>query len=216
MTEPETLDLDACIAGAAATIARRFYGYVQAEDLRQEGHLWALEHPETVEAYEEHEEPKLAAWLLTRDLRAAMEMYARRERAAFLGYDASDEQFYSKSLIEAALPAALSGDLSSPAQGLELGRKSGGPTSDGGDWQVIVMDVQMALTAAGLTAEERDCLTHHYRDGEAQADIARLLNTDQSSVSRALARGVRKVVNVLGGPRPRECWESGCLDHSTT
>lgn len=213
MTEPQTLDLDACIAGAALTISRRFYGYVQAEDLRQEGHLWALEHPETIQAYEEHEEPKLAAWLLTRDLRVEMELYARRERAAFLGYNVEDEQFYSKSLIEAALPAALSGDLSSPAQGLELGRKPGGPTSEGGDWQVIVMDVQIALSAAGLTDEERACLSHHYRDGEAQADIARLLNTDQSSVSRALARGVRKVIDSLGGGRPRECWEAGCLDH---
>lgn len=210
--QPEPLDVAQCIGATSYQVFTKYKRFVSQEDLEQEGWLWVLEHPKLVLSFQEYESPKTAWYFLNKKLWSHMEKFARGERAQGLGYDPDDEQFYGTGMLNLVLPAVLNGDTDQPVTGPSEGASSTDP-AEGGNWQAIVLDVRRAWLAAGLTDDEREGMVMYHRDTMSQADIAEHFGRDQSSVSRLLNRAAGKIIDRLGGPRPKDC-KGDCECHA--
>lgn len=202
VTDP--LNLDVVVRAQAYASWRRFRNFTAREDLIQEGYVWALEHPKRVQEYLDHENPKMAYYWLSRDLWEAMEKYARKDRAAALGYDPADEAFYGKALIDELLPAVLLGALE-PPQGATSEVKNTSDPAEGGTWLAMYLDVKSAWEKATLTQHERDIMTMYFGGDDSQQFIADTLEVTQQTVSKTIKRATKKLSDKLGGQRPNDC-----------
>lgn len=198
------IDTDAIIASSANMVKRRFYSFVDRDDLVAEGQLWILLHPIRRRHYEDDEQQKRAEYRLRRDVAMAMELYARCEKAAMLGYDPDDEYFYSATLVGALLPAIF-GDGCEPPRRESDGSVSRRDPAEGGSWQAQRLDVATAWDTADLSTQEREYLVDYYVFGFSQQAIAEQQGVDQTTVGRRISLGIRKVVAELGGEKPRGC-----------
>lgn len=198
------IDLKSTIEATSWGVYRNFKNYVQKEDLQQEGWLWAAEHPERLNMFLEHENPKQAYFWLSRTLWEVMDKYARSERAQFLGYETSDEAFYGKALVETLLPAVLHGDTTPSKSGDSTGPSTSDP-AEGGAYLAMYLDVQHALSVAELAPRERQVVALYYGEGLSQEDTANELQIQQPAVSKALRRITEKLIDKLGGRPPSNC-----------
>lgn len=196
------VDIDAVLASAATDVLRRFRGYIDREDLMQEGHLWVLSHDRRYREYSADENEKRGRYRLRRDVSGAMEKVARAAKAATLGYDPADEYFYSMRQIVRLLPAAIANDLT-PAERDGEGSRNSDP-AEGGNYPAQVLDVAHAWRAAPLTEEERAVILLHV-DGESDQVIADRLGVTRQRASAIRGRALRALVGSLGGVRPRGC-----------
>jgi RNA polymerase sigma factor (sigma-70 family) len=154
-----------------------------------------------MQEYLDNESPNAATWQLNRDLRSVMDRYARRERAAWIGYDPEDEQFYGSGLIGMIMPSVVDGSAPKPELG-DNTKRSGDP-AEAGEWEAMVADVKSALES--LTDRQRFAVTRHYGFGDSQGTIGKQLGITQQSVSSLLAQAIKKMQRALGGTRPHAC-----------
>lgn len=199
----DEIDLDVLVARTATTVARRFRGFVEADALRQEGHLWILTHPGTVENYlTDEENPRRAGYRIRRDLARCMEVHARAEKAAYLGYRPGDEYFYSRGMIEIILPSVLTRTFEPDDTVADMVRfRSGeGPAEDYREWSVMRADVETAFFALGHA--DRKLLFMVYGPQVLQRDIGAEFGVSQQAVSKRAEKILDKMIRTLGGRRP--------------
>lgn len=199
----EVLDIDSVVNSQAYKTARRYAGFVDADDLVQEGWVWILEHPKNMKAHQENEETALAAYRLGQDLWTVMESYARRQKAAASGYEPEDDIYFSDALINLVLPAVLKDDPTPPVQAGERVANTSDP-AEGGTWLATYLDVKQAWEKADLTGVQRDLLEQYYFQEATQHEIAEHLGTSQPTVNKRLKSARRKLIDQLGGPQPKE------------
>lgn len=200
----ERLSESEILAGVATKVWRKFRHYVAFEDLIAEGNLWLMEHPREVEKYYQEEEDRLAAWRLRRYLFRPLDRYARRERAATIGFDAGDEAYYTPTQIATMLPRVFSGDPFPDVTAQPEIRSPSDP-AEGGDWMASYFDVSGAWSSSVLTATERQVLIEVYGHGHSQMAVADLLEVSQPTVSRTVERALSKLSDALGGSRSQGC-----------
>lgn len=198
------IEVSASLASAANSVYRRFSGYVEREDLVSEGWLWVLEHKVRTEEYDADENQKRADYRFRRDVSMAMETYARREKSTKVGYDPTDEAFYSQALVAVMLPAVVDG-VYEPSPGIVDGSSNRSDPAEGGTWQAARADVAKAWEAAALTEGERSTLKAYYVDGYSEAEIGEWFGLTQQTISKRIKAGIRKIVNELGGTKPKGC-----------
>lgn len=196
-----TLDINAIIERTARAVAGRYRGYVEYEDLLSEAWTYILEHEDQVQEYREHEQPSLAAWWLGRDVWKKLDKFARKERAAYKGYEVNDEQFYAPAVILNMLPYVLAEDPFPPMRERPEVSSKNDPAL-GGDWIVMYHDVKAAWNAAPLSTRETFCIRSCIGDELPRAAVGDDLGVDYRTVDRCIQSGVRKLVEALGGPRP--------------
>lgn len=206
-----TLDYTACVNYAASQVLRKYKRYVELDDLIQVGLLWVTEHPTYIESLEEVSE-KLAQWRLQQRVTSPMVSYARAEKRQRLGYEATDEAFYSLNQLAEILPAVFENDPEPPRSASNEIRSPGDP-AEGGNWLASWLDVKHAWGMAELTGRERSTLLALYGEGESQASLADLLGVTAQAVQQTNTRALRKLQRVLGGERDRGC-PYGCECHS--
>lgn len=159
----------------AAGVAYRWQRWVGADDLRQELWLWVCSHPDMALALAEK------GWL-TRRLRTVGERYARRQKAAKLGYSPQDEVFYSVSRIRRMLPEALDPEATPP---VETYRENGLY----GEWVTALADVRRALQL--VKEQHRRALLAWYRGerGDEAEDVVAALFAVQHQLGGSRPRG---------------------------
>lgn len=197
------VDFDTAVAVAAADVRRRFYGYVEREDLVSEAWIWRLSHAKRFDQYDTDENIKRADYRLRRDVMMALEKYARKEKAERLGYNADDEAFYSNALVGLILPSILHDDYEQPQVDTD-GRGSVDP-AESGTWMAHRADVARAWDEAALSDKERDALILVYGMGMTQTEAGSVVGCDQSSISDRVNAGLRKMTALLGGDKPQGC-----------
>jgi DNA-directed RNA polymerase specialized sigma24 family protein len=191
---------------AAAQVARRYRGYIPYADLAQEGMVWVLSHPGTVTSL--LEDGKRGGNRLVGRLVRHMDKLARRERAQSIGYDTADEAFYTRTLLEAALPAIWDDSLldhppvdDEAAEGPRR-RSDGSETSN---WLVTVLDVRRAWTEAEMDLNWRLAISYRYGEGMRLYQIADALEVSDSTASNYIERGLNAMIRQLGGKPPGQC-----------
>lgn len=208
----DQVDVDIIIASAATAVARKYAGYVDRDDLVQEGWLWWYEDSSdrrSVDKLVAEGTTRKAAWLVQRRVWRAMEKFARTEKAAQSGYSTADEAFYSSHAICSILPAVLLEDpeVGPLVEGVTGGRRAGDivaktDPAEGGTWMAMYADVTQAWETADLSDEERDTLIALFEDQYTQSEAATKLGVTQGAVSKRLHSALRKLSEALGGATP--------------
>jgi DNA-directed RNA polymerase specialized sigma24 family protein len=206
------LDVDECIRRTASAVAGRYRGFVSFDDLYMEGWVWALNHPDQLNKYKEHEAPALAAYWMSRDIWKKMDRYARDERARSLGYEPADEAFYGSAQIMNMLPHVLAGVPLKPITEKPEIHSAGDP-AEGGDWLASYLDVKSAWDRTVLSKREDYAIRQCVGAGESRQLVGEALGVDYRTVDRCITSAVRKLSEALGGPRPSTC-KPGCECHA--
>lgn len=175
-------DLKKHIESSAYLVYRRYRGYVEAADVRQEMWLWATAKEKQIE--------DLPVPTLRWRLRDVGERFARQEKAQKSGYHPDDEVFYGLRAIRAVLhdvvtdePVVLRGvdEADKPAA-----RRAGASLPM--EYETAIADLRDAFSALPelLQTELRK---------EARGDVG----ADPEMVTKAL----RRIQRALGGRKPQ-------------
>jgi RNA polymerase sigma factor (sigma-70 family) len=189
------LDPEAILVTAASSVARQYHGYVDREDLIQEGRLWLASHPERVA---ELAEKGKSQWLYSA-LAGQMDRFAREQRAAVLGYEPSDEHFYNKGTLALILPHIYN-NTQPNAEGETVSRAD---PAEGGNWPVIELDVRLALSR--LSPYDQAWISLRWEQEHTIEQVASLAGVTVDHSRYHTERALRRLIEELGGQRPRPC-----------
>ena len=193
----------------AGSITRKFNGWVEKDDIKQELYLWALNRQdqyfdqlnEENKARREHNEARIAF-----QMRRAAERYARREKARKAGYQTTDEAFYDTATIAQLMPhilaSVIEGTVLEQAQELindGQPRKQSTP-AEGGNLLAILIDIKRAYLK--LQADDKVLLRMRYYDNATLQEIAQFLECAVSTADRRCTSALRRLQDLLGGDTP--------------
>lgn len=195
------------ISSVASDMSRRYRRYqgCDFEDMSQTGWIWVFQHPlKMTEWYNRstHSE-RDSAYLLARSLRNEMAGYGEDQKAAALGYSRDDVYYYTKGEVKDLLPSVFDEEAwlhpSTPDADTERRKKS--RPSEGGNWVASLADVSRALNK--LDAGDRDLLVGFHKDGLSNNMMAEEYGVSKQTMSDWHDKAIRRLVDKLGGPRPR-------------
>ena len=197
------------VPSVVKVVAKRFRGYVEESDLRQECYLFAagknnqfkdlLNEPD-LEVRKQNE--RKVGWQIKR----AAERYARKEKAAKLGYQVNDEAFYKGATISQLLPSIIGSVLTGKPleQGQQLvddgqPKKPSSP-AESGNFLAVLIDIKRAYLL--LSLEEKDLLERRYYHEHTLQQIAQYLECATSTADRRVEHAFNKLIEHLGGISP--------------
>lgn len=213
MALPESLmpTLGPVLDSVAAQMSRRYYTYGGThEDLVQEGWLWAAEHPEKLLLWfdDENFSPHEAEKMLAKSLRNHLQGYGEGLKAQALGYSTDDLTYYSRQYVRELLPLMFDDEAwMHPEQG-DGERRSPSDPAAGGNWVATLADLSQAF--AKLDPSDQDLLTRFHRDDVSNNAMADRCGVSKQTMSDWHDKAIRKLVDKLGGPRPRSSHDAEC------
>lgn len=193
---------------AGASVARQFKPYADTDDLIQEIRVYILTHPNLAEELEQaygngKEETRWTARRIMARLRRYAERYARKEKAAQLGYKPGDEFFYDNTMIAQLMPAALAFDDTAEliVEKIDDGqpRKPSAP-AEGGNLIAMIMDIKRIYDR--LPEDDQIVLEQYYGKEMTFVQLAEAWNISKSTAERRVKDLIRHINRELGGPSP--------------
>lgn len=195
-------------ATATNSVMLRFNKYVEASDVRQECLLAAASKENKIVGWLRQEgdsEVKRGERSLLKYLQKKAEVYARTQKAETLGYQLEDEYFYQGGLIEALIAVMATGDYELAGQILDPaqvgGRRKKTLASEGNNIIALVADADAAFQK--LTSRDQQILMLKFGNGLSSQEIADQMGVTRQRIDQLLRRGVRKMIESLGGANPR-------------
>jgi DNA-directed RNA polymerase specialized sigma24 family protein len=161
-----------------------------ADDLSQEVWLWAMSHMDALINWGVGWKPRFY-----RSAYRVAYAYARKDRAAAIGYEARDEYFYRVGQLRRMLPLYF-------AQAwLDLDAELILPDRD------AKLDLEAGLAA--LDPETYQLLVHIYDQDDPEARtqaLAASLGVSYEAADKRVYRAVKRLQAALGGPSPHDEW----------
>lgn len=197
------------VPSVSYVISRKFKGWADRDDIKQECYLWAIGRSEQFNellsepdvAKREQNERRIAY-----QMRRMAERFARKEKARKAGYKTSDEAFYDTSTIAQLIPfviaSVVEGTVLEQAQEMindGAPRKQSTP-AEGGNLLAILIDIKKAYLK--ITQEDRTILQMRYHDNFTLQQIAQYLECAVSTADRRSNSALRRLQNKLGGETP--------------
>lgn len=208
MTEihPSIPDITVSVTNA---IVRRFRGYVDKEDVKQECYSWYLSRVSHLDSLLNEENTvqriineKRIAWQMKR----SAERYARKEKAIRTGYKPGDEAFYDTVVIAQLLPHVIASVVDNTvleqAQNLindGQPKKQSAP-AEGGNLLATLIDIKKAYLK--LDVVDKDILIKRYHENLTLQELAAYLECAVSTADRRCQNSLRRLQNNLGGESP--------------
>ena len=197
------------VPAVANSIARKFKGWIEKADLKQELYLWALGRQSQYldQLNEENKEKReYSVSRIAYQMRRIAEKYARREKARKAGYHPSDEAFYDTATIAQLMPhilaSVIEGTVLEQAQELindGQPRKQSTP-AEGGNLLAILIDVKRSYLK--LEEDDKVLLRMRYYDNNTLQEIAQFLECAVSTADRRCTSALRRLQDLLGGDTP--------------
>jgi RNA polymerase sigma factor (sigma-70 family) len=197
------------VPAVANSIARRFKGWVERDDIKQELYLWALGRQSQYldQLNEENKEKReYSVSRIAYQMRRIAEKYARREKARKAGYQTTDEAFYDTATIAQLMPhilaSVIEGTVLEQAQELindGQPRKQSTP-AEGGNLLAILIDVKRSYLK--LEEDDKVLLRMRYYDNNTLQEIAQFLECAVSTADRRCTSALRRLQDLLGGDTP--------------
>jgi RNA polymerase sigma factor (sigma-70 family) len=190
---------------AVRGVANRYRAFVERDDLVQHVMEWSVRRPDKVSEYlnrEDTVERKQGISALSILYRRMAERYARKEKASKLGYEVSDEFFYTPELVEKILEIRDMGyEAAGQVLSLEDGsrRKSSLP-NEGGNILAMVSDVEHAL--ALIDGRLAEVLEERFGKGSTLQQIADEWGLSHQRIDQLSRDAMRKLIEQLGGEQP--------------
>lgn len=193
---------------SASSVARQFQGYVEALDLVQEIYVYILTHPkmeeELLQAYENgRDETRWTSRRLMARMRRHAERYARKEKAAKLGYKTGDEFFYDSQMIASLMPAVLTFQATAEliVEHVDDGQpKRQAAPAEGGNTMAMILDIKRIYDK--LPEDDQVILEQYYGQEMTFERLAEAWNISKSTAERRVKDLLRHINRELGGPTP--------------
>lgn len=193
---------DDAVLRAVRQAAQRSYaahrGFVDMEDLTQEGYLWCLTNPGKVSEWVDSGREGMA--ILHTALYHHMHKYTMKERYRKDGTLPGDYFYYQRAVILELLPEAFDtepnyGHSSSDLNAQVRGSK---PLSEGGDRMAMLADIRSALGA--LSKDEYQIILMKFGTGEVLPDerLAQWFEVPLATMNRRVNRAIKKMAHHLG------------------
>jgi RNA polymerase sigma factor (sigma-70 family) len=197
------------VPSVSYVISRKFKGWVEFEDIKQECFLWAIGRGQQfVDLLNEpnlnrrEQNEKRIAYQMQR----MAERFARKEKARKAGYKTTDEAFYDTTTIAKLIPfviaSVVDGTVLEQAQEMindGTPRKQSTP-AEGGNLLAILIDIKKAYLK--LDQEDKTILQMRYHDGFTLNQVAQYLECATSTADRRSTSALRRLQNKLGGETP--------------
>lgn len=197
------------VPSVVKVVGRRFKGFVEESDLRQECYLFAatkaaihrelLDEPNTENRVKNE---RKIGWQIKR----VAERYARKEKAAKVGYQVGDEAFYESATIAQLLPFVISSIIENKPleQGQQLvddgqPKKPSAP-AESGNFLAILIDIKRGYLLLDL--EDREILSKRYFEEHTLEQMAQFLECAISTADRRVEKTLEKLQDKLGGVSP--------------
>ena len=197
------------VPAVANSITRKFKGWVERDDVKQELYLWVLGRQSQYldQLNEENKEKReYSVSRLAFQMRRIAEKYARREKARKAGYQTTDEAFYDTATIAQLMPhilaSVIEGTVLEQAQELindGQPRKQSTP-AEGGNLLAILIDVKRSYLK--LNEDDKVLLRMRYYDNVTLQEIAQYLEVAVSTADRRCTSALRRLQDNLGGDSP--------------
>lgn len=208
MTEihPSIYDI---VPSVVRQVARRFKGYAEESDIRQECYAFAaVKHSQHKELLDEPDAEKRRAnerrigWQIKR----VAERYARREKAAKSGYQINDEAYYETVTIAQLLPLVIASIVTGKPleQGQQLvddgqPKKQSAP-AESGNFLAILVDIKKAYLS--LEIDDKNILSKRYYEDHTLEQMAQYLECAISTADRRIEKSLLRLQDKLGGESP--------------
>jgi RNA polymerase sigma factor (sigma-70 family) len=197
------------VPSVSYVISRKFKGWVDQDDIKQECYLWAIGRGEQFNEllsepnfYKREQNEKRIAFQMKR----MAERFARKQKANKAGYKTSDEVFYDTTLIAQLIPPVISsvvdGTVLEQAQEMindGQPRKQAAP-AEGGNLLAILIDMKRAYLK--LEQEDKTILQMRYYDNYTLQQVAQYLECATSTADRRCVSALRRLQRLLGGETP--------------
>lgn len=197
------------IPSVVRVVYRKYRPWTEESDIRQECYLFAaakhnqfkdlLDEPD-LEKRKQNE--RKVGWQVKR----AAERYARKEKAAKLGYNINDEAYYKGATISQLLPFIISSILTGKPldQGQQLvddgqPKKPSAP-SESNNFLAVLIDIKRAYQM--LPQEDQDLLERRYYHEHTLQQMAQYLECAVSTADRRVENTFNKLIDNLGGLSP--------------
>lgn len=197
------------VPSVANVIVRKFKGWVDREDVKQECYLWAIGRGQQFTDLLNEENPNKREQNEKRiayQMRRVAERYARREKASKAGYHISDEAFYDTATIAQLIPfviaSVIDGTVLEQAQEMindGTPRKQSTP-AEGGNLLAILIDIKKCFLK--LEQEDKTILQMRYHDNFTLQQIGQYLECATSTADRRCTSALRRLQDKLGGNTP--------------
>ena len=197
------------VPSVAFVISRKFKGWIDLEDIKQECYLWAISRGQQFNDllnepdYNKriHNEKRIAY-----QMQRMAERFARKEKARKAGYKTTDEAFYDTTIIAQLIPFVIAsiveGTVLEQAQEMindGTPRKQSTP-AEGGNLLAILIDIKKAYLKIGQ--EDKTILQMRYYDNYTLQQVAQYLECATSTADRRCISALRKLQDKLGGQTP--------------
>jgi RNA polymerase sigma factor (sigma-70 family) len=197
------------VPSVANVIVRKFKGWVDRDDVKQECYLWAIGRGQQFTDLLNEENPNKREQNEKRiayQMRRVAERYARKEKASKAGYHISDEAFYDTTTIAQLIPfviaSVVDGTVLEQAQEMindGQPRKQSTP-AEGGNLLAILIDIKKSYLK--LEQEDKTILQMRYHDNLTLQQIAQYLECATSTADRRCTSALRRLQDKLGGDTP--------------
>lgn len=180
------------------------------EDFQQECLLWCYDHPKKLIEWFDPDltEPRAGERLLARSLRNNAIDVGEELKAQHLGYSRDDLSFYSRAMVRELLPSMFDEEAWLHPEQNDGEKVSGGDPATGNNWVATLADLSRAFDQ--LDSSDRDLLRRFHQDGDSNNDVAADCGVPKQTMSDWHDRAVRRLVDILGGAKPRAEHDADC------
>lgn len=201
------------LADKVATTVHRKFPMVEQEDLLQEALMWAVAHPGRLQAYLATEDAQRGTAQIMGAMKNTCRDYARKQRADLRDGDLTDDVWYQLGVLKGTGRGAKGRGLlhlvfddqawlhPEKPEGERI--RSGADPAEGNNWLATLSDVKRALELIPLA--DSWYIQCHYRLGMTYEQIGEQCSprVSRETVSKRMDRAIKKVQDILGGPKPR-------------
>lgn len=172
--------------------------------------MWAVAKSKSLEELlnePDHETRLINEKRIAYQMKRFAERYARKEKAASVGYSTGDEAFYDTTTIAQLLPFVISSVINDSAlESAQTVMDDGQPRgqsapAEGGNLLNILIDIKKGFQMMEL--EDQNVLTLRYYSDYTLAQLGEFLACSTSTADRKIQSLLRKLQEKLGGDT---CW----------
>lgn len=202
-------DFENLTLAIASEFSRKFRRYgVETADVAQELRLWLFQHPRKLAEFEALDDEKATTKMVARVLRNEAGDFCQRTKAEVLGYELHDLSWYRRGELKPLLDAMFDREAWTEPPVSEDGGKRGGDPAVGGNWLATLVDVARAFDQ--LNDDDKALLRLFHDDGKTNVDLAKQRGITPQAMSEKHHRVLGRLLNLLGGERPRGTHENDC------
>jgi DNA-directed RNA polymerase specialized sigma24 family protein len=211
-------DFETVVLRAVRQAAQRSHGaqrgFVEKDDLVQEGYVYVLENYAKVKGWVETGDVAL----LKHALYQYMHKFTMRQRYLKDGTEPGDYYVYQISVIEDLLPEALNDGPNYGGSTSDLGTqvKSGKSLAEGGDRMAMIADIKAGMLA--LSEYERELIVLKYHGaGRSDHELAQWFERPEPTINKQIRSALRKMARRLGSEpvRRRKAISNAQAQHDT-